>query len=221
MKEDINDEAVSKLKNWAVKKALYCYAVVESETSKRHFHASVFCVDPQNPKSIRDTLWKLVKPFHPTSIGRVAVNVQACPGRKWVDEYLQKESTREVVVNRFPSDMNDLDEYFPDETTQELLKKKKEQKETISDLFFGVHEVHYKEYLDEQTWVSSIETALRYFQNRMFVKKDMRVIMDQRRLFQMSIALHRYASEDDSISAEQRRQYLREVTEYDFSQPNR
>lgn len=222
VKEDIDEQAVSKLKNWAVKKALYSYAVLENETSKRHFHACVFCLDPQNPKSIRDTLWKLIKPFHPTSIGRFAVHIQACPGRKWIDEYLQKESSREIVINSLPADLDDLEEYFPDETTQELLKKKSEKHENnVVDLFYANHEVHYKEFLHEKSWVSSIETALQYFQNRMYVKKDMRVIEDQRRLFQKAICLYRYASEDDSVSAEQRRQYLRETTEYDFNPPNR
>lgn len=221
VKEDIDAQAVSKLKNWAQKKALYCYAVLERETSKEHFHACVFCMDTQNPKSIRDTLWKLVKPFHPTSIGRFAVHVQACPGRKWIDEYLQKESTREIIINSLPTDLDDLEDYFPDETVQDLLKKKFEKHESnVIDLFYANHEVHYKEYLHEESYVSSIETALKYFQNRMYVKKDMKVIEDQRRLFQKAICLHRYSSEDDSISAEQRRQYLREVTEYDFNGPN-
>lgn len=221
VKEDISPEAVSKLKNWAVKKALYCYAVLESETSKQHFHASVFCMDPQNPKSIRDTLWKLVKPFHPTSIGRFAVHIQACPGRKWIDEYLQKESTREVVVNSLPTNLDDLEEYFPDEDVQDVLKKKAAKEDKAVDAFYAVHEIHYKEYLKDVCHVSSILDALQYFQHRMFVKKDMRVIEDQRRLMQKAVALHRYASEDDSVSAEQRRQYLREVTEYDFNAPQR
>lgn len=222
VKEDISAEATHKLKRWTERKALYAYAVLENETSKLHFHASVFCDDVQNARSIHDTLWKLVKPYHPTSIGRVAVHVQACPGRKWINEYLQKESTREVLVNNLPTNLDELDDYFPDEEVQQVLREKhSNRKENVLDPFYATHEVHYKDWLHDNAKVSSQIDALEYFKWRMFVKKDMRVVEDRRRLMQKALCLHEYAMEVQEPTPNERRQYLSENTEYDFTAPNR
>lgn len=220
VKEDISEEAVRKLKSWTERKALYAYAVLENETAKRHFHASVFCDDVQNARNIHDTLWKLIKPFHPTSIGRFAVHVQACPGRKWIDEYLQKESSREILVNRLPTNLDDLDDYFPDEEVQHILQEKASKKQdSVCDPWYATQEVHYKEWLRENDKVSSQIDALEYFKYRMFVKKDMRVVEDRRRLMQKALCLHEYSMEIQAPTAEERRQYLHTNTEYDFNPP--
>jgi hypothetical protein len=135
---------------------------------------------------------------------------------------LQKESTREIVVNSLPNDLDDLEEYFPDEELQEALKTKKDKtKDAMCDMFYGMHEVRYKEWLHEHSKVSSQLDALEYFKWRMNCKRDMRVICDRRRLMQMSLALHEYAMEITAPTAEERRQYLRENTEYDYSAPLR
>lgn len=222
VKEDISDDAVLKLKNWLKNRnRKYVYAVLEQETSKRHMHMCVFFDTNQNPKNIRDTLWKLIKSYHATSIPRVAVNVQACPGRKWLDEYLQKESSREVVLQQLPSNLDDLEEYFPSEEIQECLQKLKKKEEKAADPFYSYHEVTYKAWLHEHTWVSTIQTAQEYFHWRMFDKKDMRVVIDCRRVFQMAKALHRYSTEDWKLTAEELRKVNNEIGVHDFNAPIR
>jgi hypothetical protein len=110
---------------------------------------------------------------------------------------------------------------YPDEERQEALKTKKDKtKDAMCDMFYGMH-VRYKEWLHEQSKVSSQLDALEYFKLRMNCKRDMRVICDRRRLMHMSLALHEYAMEITAPTAEDRRQYLRENTENDYSVPLR
>lgn len=193
VKEDISDECVRAIKKWLTKNVTYVHCVLEQETSKRHLHAAIYFKEPRDKKKLRENLWdRQVKPFHPTSIGRVAVQIQAAPGRKWIDEYLQKENNVEVILSILPEDRSELDEYYPDEETQVMLRSAKDK--TV-DVFYATHEVVYKEWLHENTWSSSTQTAHEYFSMRMFVRKDMRVIADSRRVHQMAVALHKYATE--------------------------
>lgn len=190
---DITDECVKAIKKWLTKNATYVHCVVEQETSKRHLHAAMFFKEPRDKKKMRENLWaRQVKPFHPTSVGSAACQVQAAPGRKWIDEYLHKEDTVERVLSVLPDDLDDLNEYYPDEATQQMLMAAKDK--TV-DVFYATHEVVYKEWLHENTWSSSTQTAHEYFCMRMFVRKDMRVIADSRRVHQMAVALHKYSTE--------------------------
>lgn len=220
VKEDISDECIAFVKNWLRKQTHWCHAVTEREPSKLHLHANVYFKDNRDPKNIRDTLWKRIKTYHPTSIGRHALHIQACPGRKWVDEYLRKYESSEVVFSNLPQDLEELEEYFPDETVQELLKKKSQREDKTVDLFYAQHEVEYRNYLEENTFVSSTETAHEYFLWRMCVRKDMRCLADDRRLFQMSKMLHRYTTEDCKLTVKEKRHHNEEHVVFDFNKPN-
>ena len=68
------------------------------------------------------------------------------------------------------------------------------------DCFYALHEGVYKEWLHDNTWVSSSQTAHEYFQLRMFVRKDMRVIADSRRVHQMAVTLHKYSTDDYKLT---------------------
>lgn len=198
VKDDISDECVKAIKKWLTKNTKWVHCVLEQETSKRHLHAALFFETARDKKKLRENLWdRQVKPYHPTSIGRIAVHIQSAPGRKWIDEYLAKEEHVEVVLSHLPIDTNDLDEYYPSEETQALLMSAKEK---VVDCFYATHEAVYKEWLHEQTWVSSTQTAHEYFNWRMFVKKDIRVIADSRRCHQLSLALHRYATDSYKLT---------------------
>lgn len=216
-KDDISEEAIKKFKKWLTKTALYYYCVIECDTGKRHLHATMFFKEPKDKKKMRENIWdRYIKPHHLTSIGKVAVHLQACPGRKWFDEYLRKDDTREEVAQEVPEDLDDLNDYFPSEETQALFMNAKEK---VLDVFYAQHEVVYKEWLSENTWASSTETAHEYFHLRMFVRKDMRVIADSRRVHQMAVALHRYSVESYKLTNLEISQHTKEHAAYDFSRP--
>lgn len=215
VKEDISDECVKAVTKYLKKACKWYYIVLEQETSKRHLHACIFFPKPQDKKKLRENIWgRYVKEYHSTSIGKFAVHIQASPGRKWLDEYLKKEETVQVLENELPENLDDLE--FPPQDIQEQLMKAKEE---VADVFYLAHEVKYKEWLKEQVWVSSTETAHQYFLMRMFVRKDMRVICDSRRVHQMSVALHRYSTDSNKLTAKELLEHRKEVGEYSYEPP--
>lgn len=215
VKEDISDECVKHLKKWLTKATKYVYCVLEQETSKRHLHATMFFEENQDKKKMRENLWaRQVKQYHPTSIGKYAVHIQACPGRKWLDEYLKKEDSREEVLVDLPLDSSLLDEYFPSEEVQQLLIAAKDR---VVDVFYAQHEVVYKEWLGEMKYESSIRVAFQYFKNRMCVRKDMRCIADSRRVHQMACMLHHYSTDSDKLTAQEEAVIDKEIGAYDFN----
>ena len=214
VKGDINEPCIKALKKWLTKNTKYVYAVIENDTGKAHLHASMFFVDPRDKKKMRENIWdRQVKPFHPTSIGRFAVHIQACPGRKWVDEYLKKDQGVEVLINDMQS-LDVLEEYFP---SQEIQEKLMDAKEKTVDVFYAVHEVEYKKYLEEKDSPPSTSVlAHKYFLNRMCVKKDMRCIADSRRVHQMAVMLHRYSCDSDELTSLEDNTHTKENMSFDW-----
>lgn len=215
VKDDISDECIKAMKKWLTKNVMYVYCVIECDTGKKHMHATMFFKDPKDKKKMRENLWeRQVKPHHPNSIGKYAVHLQACPGRKWLDEYLLKDDTREEVLVILPDDRSELDVLFPSEETQVMLMSAKDK---IVDCFYATHEVVYKEWLHENSWISSTQTSHEYFHLRMFVRKDMRVICDSRKLHQMAVALHRYSTSDYKLTNQEISKHTQEHAAYDFA----
>lgn len=215
VKEDISDECVKHVKKWLTKATKYVYCVLEQETSKRHLHATMFFEENQDKKVMRQNLWgRQVKQYHPTSIGKYAVHIQACPGRKWLDEYLKKEDSREEVLVDLPLDSSLLDEYFPSEEVQELLIAAKDK---VVDVFYAQHEVVYKEWLGEMKYNSSTQVAHEYFKMRMCERKDMRCIADSRRVHQMAVMLHYYSTDSRALTEQEKATHCKENGAYDFN----
>jgi len=222
VKEDISDEAVKYLKKWVEKTCKYWYVVVENDTSKRHLHACLFYDECKNPKNMKDTIWKHIKQYHPTSIAYVAVNIHAMPGKKWLDEYLNKDSTRDEITTKIPInedrevDWAELEKFIPSETIQNTLMGASKKKDGPTDTFYGYHEVEYKAWLEKNTWVSSTQTAAEYFGYRMFESKDMRVIADSRRVHQMSVALHKYSTDSGKLTNKEISMHVQENCANDY-----
>jgi hypothetical protein len=214
-KGDISDECVTAVSKWINKQCEYALCIVETDTGKRHLHAALFFKEPRDKKKLRENIWmRMVKPFHPTSIGRVAVHIQAMPGLDWVKQYLGKDPNREIEVAILPDDLDNLLVYLPTEDEQVALMAATDK---VLDVFYNQHEIMYKQWLTDNTWISSTETAHQYFRLRMFVRKDMRVIADSRRVHQMAIALHKYSTDSYHLTNLEISTHVRENQCTDFS----
>lgn len=197
-KDDVSDDTVKKVTRWITKSCSHFLVVCENDTGKRHLHAALFFSEPKDKKKLRENIWqRYVKDNHPTSIGKFAVHMQASPGAKWVSDYLHKDANKEEIAASLPFDLHDLDEFYPCVDEQALLMKATDK---VVDVFYANHEATYKEWLSENSWFSSTQTAHEYFCMRMFVAKDMRVIADSRRVHQMSVALHKYSVESYKLT---------------------
>jgi len=120
-KGDISPECIKALASHFCKTTDYAYVVTEhGDTGKLHLHAVLLYKDPRHSKKLHENIWdRYVKPHHPDSIGKVAVKVQVCPGNKWYDDYLKKETDCTVVMDSY--DREAAESYFPSPEVQEVL----------------------------------------------------------------------------------------------------
>lgn len=120
-KGDISEECLTKLVKWMSKSTVHAYAVTENgESGKLHFHAALVFKTPQNKPHLANQLFtRYVKPFHPDSVGKVAIKLVAMPGHKWYDDYLRKESGVQVLYDTYDRDA--VDSYLPTQAEQEVL----------------------------------------------------------------------------------------------------
>lgn len=220
---DIKPECVKAVLKYVKRNAKYFRSTVENKTKegnpcKRHLHVCWFTEEPIDGVAARSNIWqRYVKKWHPDSIGRVAVQNQACPGRKWVDEYLEKTTPAEEDTQcDLPENLDDLNEYFPTKEQQEELKKLSNR---VFDEFFSTHEMCYRKWLEEHTWHSTMQTAMEYFHWRMFVQKDMPVVADSRKVHQWGVALHRYTVEDYKLTPKELAAMQQEAQEFAFKAP--
>jgi len=206
---DLNDELIKKVCAWVRKQTTNAYVVTEHGASDRlHLHALMVFKESRLSAKIRENLFtRFVKPYHPDAIGRVAVVVTVQYDHKWYDEYLRKEKTSTTHVDTY--DRETVTSYFPTLAVQEALQTKRE----ISRSGDRVMSEHLLRWTADTSAAVTPEGALIYFKKRMFVDRDMIIIVDKRKLCQKAYALYelrvgqttpcvletRYLNEFDSV----------------------
>jgi hypothetical protein len=180
---------------------LYAYCVTETgKSGKLHLHAVMVYSNHKERKKLSENITnRYVKPNgHPEAKNGLAVKVQVCPGHKWYDEYLRKESGVTILYNNY--DRECVTEYFPDEATQEFLQVR-HNSSGPADKHMAEHKRRWIErYPDD----SSYESAIQYVKERMYVLEDMIIIQDKRRLTQMCYALYEYRNAIIEANVEER-----------------
>jgi len=186
-KGDISDLCIKAVVKHIKATTEQAYAVTEhGESGKLHLHAVLLYKDSRCSKKIQDNVWqRMVKPFHPDSIGKVAVKVQVCPGNKWYDEYLQKEQDVEILVDTY--DRETSHEFFPTAAVQEALMATTKHKGVACPWL--EHDV--------ETWAASTfpntsEGALMYLSHRMYVAKNMVPLSCPRKLTEKALMYWKY-----------------------------
>jgi len=187
VKGDLSPECQEELVKFIRKNTVMHYIVIElGDSGRRHMHALFVFKAPRVARKIQCNVWeRLVKPHHSDSLPRFAVKVQVCPGNKWYDEYLQKESTREVLSNTW--NREGAEEYFPSGEIQEALM--------ATSKLSGVA----CPWIDKDiiTWSASTfentpEGALMFLKSRMFREKNMVPIQDPRKRTEKALMYWEY-----------------------------
>lgn len=210
-KEDIEDLCVQKLCQRFAKLAASLYVVLEhGKSGKKHLHACICAREKKETRRLQNDFWVIVKKFHPTSIGGIAVKVQVMPGPDWIDDYLRKEDDVTIVVNKWVED--EVRPFYP--TACEQLALIAATKKKIGDPYMDVHCLAWEEMFPAD---SSYCSAICYLRTRMNVTRDMRVIQDLRRLRQFAMALHHYRERVAYVLPGDKRFYDTETTTIDFS----
>jgi len=187
-KGDVNTECEKALIKWSGKNSDYNYIVEEHGSSgKRHIHMALAFKLARNKQRLQEDLWKFkVKKWHGDSIGKYAVVVTNMYNHDWYDSYLRKETGVEILSDEYDRDA--VGALFPTIEQQQLFMELKGKRP--SDCVLHEHEALWS----ETDLPVSVSGALRYLRERMFQKKDMMVILDDRRVRQLALALYRYRS---------------------------
>lgn len=201
VKGDICDETVKRFCKWASKATMY-HVVEEFTNDRRHVHALLCYEKAVLAASVQENVYKrFVKPFHPDSIGKFAVKVNANYDNKWITSYLSKETSTKVIVSQYDA-CREADYYPPKEV--QLLLQNVNNCHTAVDSFYAEHEVEYLQYIRLRDG-STPELAIKYLYDRMHVSRTMRVISDKRRLHQIAFALDRHVRKSDVLDFEDRK----------------
>lgn len=187
---DIAQECVTAITKHIKSTTVHAYVVTEHGTSgKLHLHAVMLYKDPRTAKKLHENIWdRQVKPFHSDSIGRIAVKVQVCPGNRWYDEYLQKETDSTVLLDTY--DREAALAYFPTVEVQEALMAKTKQGTCASPWLEQ----------DTCTWAESTfentpEGALMYLNHRMYVLKNMVPLACPKKLTEKALMYWKYRNQ--------------------------
>lgn len=118
-KGSIAEQAERKFVKWISRTADMAYIVAEHGTSgQRHLHALVLYDSKRQKCVLQNYIWQnQVKEFHPESIQKIAVKINAAVNFEWRDEYLQKEEDREVLLEKW--DDEHAPKYLPTQEEQE------------------------------------------------------------------------------------------------------
>lgn len=200
-RDPVTVECQQAIVNYAREQTDYAYIVTETgKSGKLHLHA-VLVFDKHRDKrklqsNITDRLVK--KNGHPDAKGGIAVYIQVCPGHKWYDEYLNKESDRVVLYNHYDRDA--VTEYFPTEEVQEFLQTHTRSSGPV-DKHMAEHKRRWIERFPDD---STYECAIQYLKHRMYVLEDMIIIQDKRRLNQLAYTLYEYRNQITTTDVEDR-----------------
>lgn len=191
------------------------YFVVElGESGKPHLHGLICTEKGFDKTDLQGRIWRdYVRDFvDKDNIPGVACRLDVNYDDRWINEYLSKEAGVRVVQNLYNAEREH--EFYPTPEQTLVLQIYRDASEA-ADSFYSEHSAFYKIWLGEQPGnryavvehVSTAKLAGKYFEWRMYVKKNMSVIIDTRRLHQMARALDKYTREDCEPDFEDRKYY--------------
>lgn len=198
-KDPVSKPCQKAIVNYIRSNCEYGYVVLETGRSgKLHLHAVMVYSNHKDRKKLQEnlTMRQVRSNGHPEAKNGLAVKVQVCPGHRWYDEYLRKESDVEVIYNNY--DRERVTEYFPTEAVQEFLQT--HTTSGVADKYMAEHE---RQWIEQYPDDSSYECAIKYLKTRMYVERDMMVIQDKRRLCQLAFALYEYRNHITDVNVEE------------------
>lgn len=195
-KGDVSPDCEAALLKWCKRMSTCAYVVAErGANNKRHLHFALYFEKARCKQNLQEDMWKRVKKWHGDSISRFAVHVANMYDHRWYDEYLKKEADVEILLDTYDRDV--VGKHFP--TAEQQLHFIALQGQKIVDSCLHNHLLAW----EETTLPVSLRGALDYLRGRMFIKKDMIVIQDERRVRQLALSLYRFRSGDISTTPDE------------------
>lgn len=192
-RDGVTDDDITLFSAWMRKHCEYYYLITEKLVEDRHIHAALFLKTPSTQSNLCTTLLRLMKHLDPEEKAVFRKGIKVMYNADFLNSYMQKGDDT-VVINECLPEAATLNSYYPP-----ALPRKKGP--SAVDPFYANLERLWWEHKRpiEETNPSNLRNFLMDMMNN---KRVIRVVADNRKIFQISIALSRYINKETSYLVE-------------------
>lgn len=123
---DISEVCAQDVYKWIKKTVPIYHVAVLRQSIDKVLHAFLFYREERDKKNVRDTCWKKVVKLFPDTPDKVSVKCVPIPGKAWVEDFIIRKESMDLLGSTLPRDLKDLNDFFPsDEAIASLSKKQK------------------------------------------------------------------------------------------------
>ena len=195
-REGITDKTSNEIIKW-LNKCEYSFAVLEMEEESRHLHAQIWLDKPRARgdicKQIQRVCERTIDDWdHPQlKVLRQGVKIGYSD---WYLDYLAENELKDTPPNiRLNNPPQKAMDFYPSEEEQASIQSLK----TAVDPRFARLEIDYLEWLGERSITHN--TVCQYLADAMFVRRTIKVILQQRDRKALGISLYAYVNKSSDI----------------------
>lgn len=190
----VDDEHISRLVKWVKKNCEYYFVITEKLDHERHVHAAVFLKNPKTPSNFSTDMIRLFKDLSVEEKSVFRKGIKSMYNSDWINSYLEKGDDTVVIERNLPEEAT-MDAYFSE------VPDKRKKGPSCADPFYANLEKLWWEYKRpiEETNPSNLRNFLMRMMNK---ERLIRVIADNKKIFQISCALSRYINKETSWNVE-------------------
>lgn len=186
----VSDADISLFTKWVKKHTDYHFVITEKDEDQRHIHAGLFLKKPTLHSNVAITLVRLFKDLDVEERAVLRSGIRPMYNNDFIASYMSKGDST-VVIERSLPEVATLDAYFAE------VPDKRKKGPTAVDPFYNNLEKLW--YLHKRPIEECNPVNLRNFLMRMMNDlRVIRVISDNRKVFQISCALSRYINKETS-----------------------
>lgn len=179
---------------WCKKKCDYYYIITEKEDDARHIHAGIFLKSKSTKSNLATLLLRLFKDFSVEEKSVLRNGIKMMYNADFINNYMDKGDDTVVIETHLPEEAT-MDSYF-----SECPAPKKKGPSSTDPFYANLEKLWWEHKRPiEETNPSNLRNFL---MNMMNNKRLIRVIADNKKIYQISCALSRYINKETSWNVE-------------------
>lgn len=190
----VTDAQIQKMLVWVKRKCTYYHMITEKLDHERHIHAALFLKVPSRRSSLLTTLCRLYPDLTFDEKKVFQTGIKSMYNPDWIKSYLAKGDDTVVVERNLP-EAHHLEVYF-----DEVPVPDKKGPRAVDPFYNNLEKLWL---LHKRPDADSCPENIRHFlMDMMNNRRLIRVISDNRKVFQISCALSRYINKTAEWSVE-------------------
>ena len=187
----VTDDEIKSLVKWTKKNAEYYYVITEKKDHERHVHAALFLKTKKTRSNFATDMLRLFKHLDIEEKACLRGGIKKMYNSDFVTNYLEKDDDTVVIEKNLP-EISTLDSYF-----QEVPPPSKKGPAQTDPFYSNLEKLwyQYKRPIEE----TNPPNLRNFLMNMMNNERKIRVIADNKKIFQISVALSRYINKETSF----------------------